>query len=167
MVSKKNSRKTLPSDSLSRLRQCTILDPSAQDGKGGRPESSWKQLLRCHARRDCLSLSAMISLQLAKSFRYASCQQFLCPASLFRAFSSSLSPLGSLVPSRAKSATAPSSSITGARSPPLGADEEEKMFHENPRILTGQTKRQIKITSTDHTFLDMILLVIDLAADNK
>jgi hypothetical protein len=55
LVSKKNSRKTLPSDSLSRLRQCTTLEPCAQDRKGGRPESSWKQLLRCHARRDCLS----------------------------------------------------------------------------------------------------------------
>jgi hypothetical protein len=106
----------------------------------------------------------MISLQLANSFRYASCQQFLGPASLFRAFSSSFSPLGSLVPSRAKSATAPSSSITGAPSPPLGADEEEKMFHENPWILTGQNKKQIEISSTGHRFLDMILLVTELGA---
>ena len=88
---------------------------------------------------------------------------------LIRAFSSNLSPLGSLAlaPSMAKSATAPSSSIIGARSPPVGAVEEEKMFHENPRILIGQTKKQIKITSTDHTFHDMILLLIDLGAGNK
>ena len=168
MVSK-NSRKILPSGSLSRLRQCTILEPYAQDGKGGRPESSWEQLVRCHARRDCLSLSAMISPQLAKSFRYASCQQFLGPASLLRAFSSNLSPLGSLAPSMAKSPTAPSSSITGARSPPVAVadeEEEEEMFHENPRILTGQTKKQIKISSTGHRFLDMILLVTDLGAGN-
>jgi hypothetical protein len=43
-------------------------------------------------------------------------------------------------------------------------DEEEKMFHENPRVLTGQTKMQIKITNTDHTFLDMIVRVTDLGA---
>jgi hypothetical protein len=49
----------------------------------------------------------------------------------------------------------------------VGAIEEEKMFHENARILIGQTKRQIKITSMDHTFLDMILLVTDLGAGNK
>jgi hypothetical protein len=67
----------------------------------------------------------------------------------------------------AKSATTPSNSIIGVRSPPVDAVEEEKMFHENARILIGQTKRQIKITSMDHTFLDMILLVTDLGAGNK
>jgi DNA-directed RNA polymerase subunit L len=46
-------------------------------------------------------------------------------------------------------------------------EEEEKMFHENPWILTGQTKMQIKITGTDHTFLDMIVWVTDLGAGNK
>jgi hypothetical protein len=47
------------------------------------------------------------------------------------------------------------------------ADEEEKMFHKNPWILTGQTKKQIKISSTGHRFLDMIILVTDLGAGNK
>jgi len=67
----------------------------------------------------------------------------------------------------AKSATAPSSSITGAWLPSVPADEEEKMFHKNPWILTGQTKKQIKISSTGHRFLDMIILVTDLGAGNK
>jgi len=49
----------------------------------------------------------------------------------------------------------------------LGADEEEKMFHENPWILTGQNKKQIEISSTGHRFLDMILLVTDPGASNK
>jgi len=41
----------------------------------------------------------------------------------------------------------------------VAADQEEK-FHENPRILKGQTKRQIKkITSTDHTFLDISVVL--------
>lgn len=144
-----------------------MLELSAQEGNGDLPESSWKQLVRCHARRDCFSLSAMMSPQLAKSFPYASCQQFLGPASLFRAFSSNFSPRGSLAPSMAKSATAPSSSIIGARWLLPADDEEEKMFHENPLVLGEQAHRQIKISSAERAFLVMIRLVTDLGTGKK
>lgn len=97
------SRKTLPSESVKRLRHCTILERSSQ---GDRPESSWKQLLRCQVSLDCRSLSAMIFAQLANRLRYTSFQQLVGPAILCRAFSSRFTPLGSLAPSIEKSATA-------------------------------------------------------------
>jgi hypothetical protein len=153
----------LLSESLSLLRQWTILEPSLQDGKDGLPESSWKQLLRCHASRDCFSLSAMMSPQLARSFLYALCQQFFGPVTLFRAFSSSFTPRGSLAPSMAKSATAPSSSIIGARS--LAVDE--KMFHEKQLVLRGKLHRHVKISSTAHRFLVMMQLATDELAHRQ
>ncbi|KAI4965727.1 hypothetical protein ZWY2020_051012 [Hordeum vulgare] len=100
----------------------------------------------------------MISPQPAKRLRYASCQQFLGPASLFRAFSSSFSPRGLLVPSIEKSATAPSSSIIGARSPAAEDDRDEKMFHDSPLLRRGHSHKQAKINSTNDAFFLMALV---------
>jgi hypothetical protein len=94
----------------------------------------------------------MMSLQLAKSILYASCQQFFDPVILFCTFSSSFTPRGSLALSTVKSATTPSSSTIGARS--LEVDEE-KMFHEEQLLLRGKIHRNAKISST---FLVMMQL---------
>jgi hypothetical protein len=67
LVSKKNSRRTLLSELLSISWQWTISEASLPDDKDGLPESSWNQLLRCHASCDCFSLSAMMLPQLERA----------------------------------------------------------------------------------------------------